>query len=469
MQDGLSACPVLHALLQDGPAQPLPVGHGPRTVGQGAPRGEVQDGIARGIDKRQAIVERVQRTGIVVILTHDVAAEGERGVVQAELAHERGQEVGLGAYPVNLHGLGNSTAQPEQRHVVATRVGLADSLGIANAVVGQADNEQVVPQGCLLHAADKTPQAIVDVSHGILLGTQPVAVVGHLPVFVAGQGKERRHPGNGVAVLQDALAERVERNGIGHAPGVGAPDGMRKVAVSYDSLIAVGHEEALGVCKVDVAAVEELRAVASLRQDAGHRAQRARLLGHFHGRQLGKALIAAQDAHRATVGTIAVGIELGKGHSLVPQLVKMRRNACSAPQGLDKRTGKALHDYQYDVGTQGFQQGRGVYALSGEASLGIQGIGLVLGEESVHLVKFFRLKGRCQKAEDRIDGRMVDVLVLGKVDCPDVHRRLAHAATDKQERHAAHQQQAQGGRPAVLHGRPLGPPCPAQQEEYERT
>ena len=153
-----------------------------------------------------------------VCAAQHVAAKAERIVTNAQLAEERGRQVGLVADTVNAAGLANSPSRPYHRNVALARVGVVDAGRISDTVVGQDDDQSVFPLARFLKLRHEAADAIVEIGESIGHGVVLDAAVRHAPRFVARQGEETRVPGPVGRFFLYHLEETTESDMVGHAP-----------------------------------------------------------------------------------------------------------------------------------------------------------------------------------------------------------------------------------------------------------
>ena len=246
---------------------------------------------------------------IGVGLRHDVAREFETRVIDAELSEEGGGEVGLIAKARHFSCVAYGTSRPNEGDVVFADVELVDVGRPRYAVIGEDDDEGVLPFGRTAQAFHEFPERFVEIGEGIEHWVVQ-ALVGNCPGFVARKGKERFEPRLILRLAVDVLAQLVEHQVIAHAPRTGLAHFGREVHVAQHTVVARGEEVGIHVCEVLVAAIKELRIVAHIAECAGNGGEYARLGGHFHHTRVGKSGIARESADRAAVGAETVGVTL---------------------------------------------------------------------------------------------------------------------------------------------------------------
>ena len=123
--------------------------------------------------------------GIGVVLAQHITTEMIVLMVYAQLSQQGGRQVGLITNLSDASGLFDSTSQPKHGHMVMHRMLLA-YLTIAVTVVGQQDNQQVIPCWRLLHLADKVANTLVQIIEGIQ-NLIVKTVCGHIPRLMTRQ------------------------------------------------------------------------------------------------------------------------------------------------------------------------------------------------------------------------------------------------------------------------------------------
>ena len=153
------------------------------------------------------------------------------------------------------------------------------------------------------------------------------------------------------------------------------------VGFPSESLVASAQEIASHVGEIDVATVEEAGGIAFGSQRRGDGGQFAALFRNLHDRREWEGGIAAQGAHRPTVGTPCISIALGEVDAFAAQLVQPWGNL-SVAANLGELSATALHQDNHHVGPCGVEQRVGVFAHGGENALR-QPLALIVGVEVV--------------------------------------------------------------------------------------
>ena len=154
---------------------------------------KVFDDISEGIDIGDAAAEGVDSRGGGVAAAHHIAAEGEVGMLQAELAEESSGDIRLVAERLDAARLTHSTANPHYGDAVAIRIGLVDAGRIVDTVIGGDDEQQVVPNGRGLEPRYELADAVIKVAHSVGNLVVLDAVIGHLPILMTGEGEASYH------------------------------------------------------------------------------------------------------------------------------------------------------------------------------------------------------------------------------------------------------------------------------------
>ena len=105
---------------------------------------------------------------------------------------------------------------------------------------------------------------------------------------MTGQGEKGDVPGLAHRRLGHHPVEAVESNMVGHPPVVCGALSRRKGVLAESALVAGGKQIAVGVGKVDVAAVEERSGIARPAQRTSNGGQGRTLGGQFHHTHIGK-------------------------------------------------------------------------------------------------------------------------------------------------------------------------------------
>ena len=121
-------------------------------------RGQLIDACARGIDEGVSLRPSVDGARIGVGLRHYIARELEARVVDAELAEEGGREVGLIAKTRHLSCVAHGTSCPNEGDVVFSGVELIDVGRPRNAVIGEDDDQRVLPFGRTTELVHELPE-----------------------------------------------------------------------------------------------------------------------------------------------------------------------------------------------------------------------------------------------------------------------------------------------------------------------
>ena len=121
---------------------------------------EVVGHEACSIIDRHTIIIRMPGHRYKAVVAHNVAAEGERLMVDAHLAKKCGCQVALVTQSVYGAMFLDGTSSPYQGYVVVETGGFVDAL-ITVAVIGQDDNEQVLPLRHLSQTVDKLAYAAI--------------------------------------------------------------------------------------------------------------------------------------------------------------------------------------------------------------------------------------------------------------------------------------------------------------------
>ena len=135
---------------------------------------------------------------------------------------------------------------------------------IADAVVGDQHNQQVVPCLALLQSGYK----LADTSVQVVEGVEHLVVQmfgGHIPWFVTAQcgiADEKWF----VVCLHDVFGQRLKGHLVVHTPFGRPLCGVSKVVHAHEMLKPCGHQIAAHVGKVDVSAIQIARFVAHLLQ-----------------------------------------------------------------------------------------------------------------------------------------------------------------------------------------------------------
>ena len=130
----------------------------------------------------------------------------------------------------------------------------------------------------------------------------------------------------------------------------------RKIHIAHYGAIATSAQIALHVGEVDVAPIKKTAAIAHTIERGCHARQGAALGRHLHHRHIGKTGIATQGREHTTVGAIAVGIAIGKEHSLPAQTIVVGRDIGRTARGSHRFSAKALEQDDDDVGAPGGEQ-----------------------------------------------------------------------------------------------------------------
>ena len=254
-------------------------------------------------------------------------------------------------------------------------------------MIGQEDDQQVLPQGRLLHLADEVANATVEVVEGVQhLIVEPVG--GYVPgLMTAQRGVACEHGASCVGRVSGRLCLQVVAEGgegdiIPHTP-LGRFLFLRRVVLLPMQLLkADGHEIAVHVREVDVAPVEIPGPVAGILQSHGDAWHEAYLRGHLHDGRTGERRIAAPGAERASVGTEGVGIEIGEIDALFRQLVQLWHHILAVADILGEDASTTLEQDDYDVGALRAQQGIGGDAV-GEVETLHRRMALVFAHELI--------------------------------------------------------------------------------------
>ena len=116
---------------------------------------EIAESIDEAIECKVACVRGVE----------NVATELEAGVLQAELCKQGCRQVGLAGYLVHHHRLRHCPTRPYHRYAEEVGSKALALLWIGYAVVGQQDDEGIVPLWGLAEALDKASYAVVGSGH----------------------------------------------------------------------------------------------------------------------------------------------------------------------------------------------------------------------------------------------------------------------------------------------------------------
>ena len=261
---------------------------------------------------------------------------------------------------------------------------------------------------------------------------------------------------------------------VGHAPHVLAVDGgvLGDVAPIHVA-VAVVAEEIVHVVELAVTAVDEVRLVAAIVEDARQREQVlvvvladqriARCRRHRQRQRL-------QPAHRAR----AVGIEVVEEHAVVDQGIQVGGELLPVAERAQVVAGQALHADQHhvemllraDVADRAGEVARVVADEGGVRRLqqfAQSRVGLVVGQGAVELgVVQVRGAERGEELVDAVAGQFVDIGVAGAV---------LHAAVDGEHRdHREHQpeqhQLAALPQPAAIVARAQA--AAADEEDHQR-
>ena len=124
---------------------------------------------------------------------------------------------------------------------------------VVESVVGQADDEQILPLRKLFQPVDEFPQAVVGKCKGIQnLVVQPV--IGHIKRLVAAQRKESRVPKAVCGTLLYLVIQILERDVIVHSPRVLAL-AHAEIHICRKALVTTSQQITLHVGEIDVSAV----------------------------------------------------------------------------------------------------------------------------------------------------------------------------------------------------------------------
>ena len=119
--------------------------------------------------------------GIGVITAQHIAAPGIVTMADAQLTEQCGSQVTLVHQHLHATRLTYGTSQPEHGGMEELRILV--TLLVEISMVGDHDDQQIVPLGKSLEAINKQAHRIIGISKGIeLLVLQPV--VGHHPRFM---------------------------------------------------------------------------------------------------------------------------------------------------------------------------------------------------------------------------------------------------------------------------------------------
>ena len=128
-------------------------------------------------------------------------------------------------------------------------------FGVGDAVVGQQDDEGVVPLRGLSEAFDKLANAVVGIGKGVKVLVLKL-VKGHLKRLMAAQCEEGCKPRLLVVLARlQHIEQVVEGDVVGHTPLAVVAVGHREVVLRCQLLKATSAQIALRVGKVDVATV----------------------------------------------------------------------------------------------------------------------------------------------------------------------------------------------------------------------
>ena len=216
---------------------------------------EVVGHPAGGVVEGEEVGRGVPGYGAAVAGAEDVAAEAEVFVGNGELAQEGGGQVALVAESADDGRLAHGTTHPEEGHVVVEPRGLVD-VAIAVAVVGEDDDEGVLPGGGLAQGVDEASQAVVEVVEGIVDLVVEYAR-GYVPRFVAGEGEQRLHPRTVRLLGTDVGQQAAEHHLVVDAPLTGGLLLAAEVGLGAEVVVAGAKDVAAHVGEVDVATVVE--------------------------------------------------------------------------------------------------------------------------------------------------------------------------------------------------------------------
>ena len=146
----------------------------------------------------------------------------------------------------------------------------------------------------------------------------------------------------------------------------------------------------------------------------------------------GEARVAAEDRDEPAVGAVAIGIAAREEYTFASQAIKVGADLGLLTQDTRIACAVALEDEEDDIRSAGRQQRITLKGLSGEEVFGQLAERLLI-EGIVLSIIVLCLPQRREKAEERIDGCVIEVLTVAEVDLPDIGGSLTHAPTDHKE------------------------------------
>ena len=365
--------------------------------------------------------------GIGVAPAHHIAAESEIIVSDAHLPEQRSRKVGLIAELMDAPWRFQGSTQPKHGHMVVLRMFFAH-IAVAEPVVGQENNQQIVPLRSLSKLINKTTDTLVQIVKGIQDRVfQPVG--GNIPRLMAAQRRVAPKVMLAAVRLHYLLVERFEGDIVAHAP-LGRFLFFGSVVFHPVQLLKPrSHQIAAHIGEIDVAAVKVARVVAFFLQCFGNAWQKSGLGGHLHHRGARKRRIAAPGAECAAVGAVGVGVEIGKINTLAGQPRHLWHDVLAMSYFLGENAAATFHQHHHDVGALCTQQRVGTDAFGAVESVHelrslIRTHELVVG----HVVG--RLLERGKETEHRIDRGVVEKLVLRKINLPHIGGRFGQSTPD---------------------------------------
>ena len=304
------------------------------------------------------------------------------------------------------------------------------------AVVGHEDDEQIVPLLRLLHVAEKSPDAIIHIGKAVVL---PFLILAdrHIPGFMAAQGGKAYQERLAVIMLPDQPAQGLEGNIIPDAPFRSRLFFLRVVLLPVQLLETRTDQVALHLGEVDVAAIKIVGSIALTLQAAGYARKAAHPTGHLHDRHRGERHVAAERTHRPPIRAVAVAVAVGEVDSLSSRLAKMGHH-------IQKHAAATLQQDDHHVRPAGRQEGVARNALTIIERPG-QLLHLRLAVEVVESYIVNRILEGGKEGEHRIDGGMVQELVLRIIHLSDIGCRLIYASSDADDYQGNHQNGNDGG------------------------
>ena len=415
-----------------------------RTVGRDRPTGRtVIDCDPRRIDDPESVVETIIpefRQGGV----QHVPAEREVRVGDPQLCEKRRREVALGGVCFDNRRLPYRAAKPQHRNAVAQHVAVADTIRIGIGVVGDEDDQQVVPYGRLFHPPDETAQTVIHKGHRIEHRVIE-SLYGDVERFMARQRQHRGEKRRGVV----GFGKNVFREGLhDHIVGV-APFRCRCVEMQIllpdQPVEARSIEVGGGIREVEVAAVHETCRIAPVAQRPGNRGEPLALDREFHDRHLGLCGESAQYGDRPAVGAERIGEKVVKIDPFGFQLPEVRCNRFAIDRFIGRRSAETLYQKEHDVGTLRPQQrvGRRSRRTVAAQALNVFGQFLLRIEFVFEELLVAGCSGR-EKGEERIDRGMVQEHLSAEIDFRDVGRCYGDSAPNCKKEQSGRQQQDGG-------------------------